>query len=416
MADRFEVQLRRGLVELLEPEAGAYPRWATSPAAARIAEPRQPQRLPWRVGLGSLGIQIGPASRARLAWAIVAAILLVLAVLGGLWALGSQLNPSPAMMCAAGSTPDVPGPVDQPRPPIIAQTGDGGYAGPIVWDGENRRLVLLPRGYSPAWTFDVCTNTWTAMTATTAKWSRPPGVVAFDEDSGLTVAIGDNTVAAYDLTTDTWTEESPAPMWAAEAAYDPRSGSLLVWDGLQMWTYEVDSDTWETLPQGLSRPPRERSCGFEFLDYDVLADRVVLYSETCASSGPETWLFDPRNGAWSKADVETARVSQFIGNDQMVYDATSGRSVAYAGGRVAAYDAVANAWEVLFDAAPGTERFDRFGNAYAFDPLNGRLVVVGGSYRSADEWRGTDDVVAFDVRTRTWIELLAPSRDERGQS
>jgi hypothetical protein len=47
-----------------------------------------------------------------------------------------------------------------------------------------------------------------------------------------------------------------------------------------------------------------------------------------------------------------------------------------------------------------------------YDPINERIVVYGGVVPiTNDPWLvSPDDVPAFDVRTRTWTQLLAPSR------
>jgi hypothetical protein len=52
------------------------------------------------------------------------------------------------------------------------------------------------------------------------------------------------------------------------------------------------------------------------------------------------------------------------------------------------------------------------GIALVYDPVNERVVSVGGSRQTATtatNWMVADDVIAFDLDTRAWIELLAPS-------
>lgn len=399
MDESFDRQLRGGLRRLIDPVNGAHPSWQSSPASERV------MALPaaWHSRLWARS-----GGRRDVAWLAAGAVLLLIALLGlVVGGGGPDGDRSTSGGCPDGMDPYVPGDVSQARPAAHDP------AGPMVWDTEASRLVLLPGGRTPAWTFDVCTNTWRANTRETPIWWRPPGALVHDEDSGLTIAIGDQVVGAYDTGTDTWTIKGPASMVIAQAAYDPRSGRVFVRDqaASRLWNYDVDADSWLEIQQGSVLPPEEGDCGSQFLDYDRAVDRLVLYLESCQWSGPETWLFDPRAGGWSKAAVVTPTIDLFIGNDQMVYDAPNARSVVYAGGRIAAYDSVRNRWEVLFDAGPNDGRFDRVGNALAFDPLNGRLVVVGGLMRTSTVagWQVTDDIVAFDVRTRTWIELLAPS-------
>lgn len=396
MDEPFDRQLRAGLRALIDPVTGTYPSWQGSPAAARVA------------------VGFPPATRARLwladvsgraAW-LVAAALVLLGLLGLLLATGSAPQRLGAVGCPEGSTPDTPGRIDQLRPPIGQQAVP---AGPLVWDSAANRLVLLPEGRTPAWTFDVCTNTWRATKAVTSMSWSPAATVVYDDDSDQIVAVGDHAVAAYDLKTDTWSSKGSTSIWIAQAAFDPVSGQILVRDHetRRMWNYDVDTNAWLALSQGSLLPPDEGNCGSQSLDYDRVADRIVLYLETCGATAPETWLFDPRGSGWSKADVVAPRIIHW-GRNEIAFDTTNARSVLYAGGRVAAYDATANAWEILFDGESGRDRFLRAGNAYAFDPLNGRLVVVGGLVGTADGWSSTNDVLAFDLRTRSWTTLLAP--------
>ncbi len=85
-------------------------------------------------------------------------------------------------------------------------------------------------------------------------------------------------------------------------------------------------------------------------------------------------------------------------------------------GTVAAYDATADDWEIAFGGGiGGFGRFDRMFPIVAYDPVNRRIVVVGGEHRVRDPdthefvgWESLDDVWAFDLSTREWIQLLAP--------
>jgi hypothetical protein len=77
-----------------------------------------------------------------------------------------------------------------------------------------------------------------------------------------------------------------------------------------------------------------------------------------------------------------------------------------------AYDAAADRWDTLYDpGAPDSSDAEALANAAASelareswsmvsDPVNGRLVVLGGT-------RGA--VLAFDATTREWTVLLEPS-------
>jgi len=93
------------------------------------------------------------------------------------------------------------------------------------------------------------------------------------------------------------------------------------------------------------------------------------------------------------------------------------RTFVFTDGLVAAYDAAADRWETLAVAQTSPDGFgygpqNRLGHWMAYDPVNERLVVAGGQYRTADGWVAADDVWAFDPATREWTQLLARSRPE----
>jgi hypothetical protein len=49
-------------------------------------------------------------------------------------------------------------------------------------------------------------------------------------------------------------------------------------------------------------------------------------------------------------------------------------------------------------------------NQLLYDPLNERIIMLGGNVWVADAWIPRDDVWAFDTQAREWIELV-PSKD-----
>src|SRR3972149_5226810 len=89
-------------------------------------------------------------------------------------------------------------------------------------------------------------------------------------------------------------------------------------------------------------------------------------------------------------------------------------------GRGIAYDAAANRWEILeeaFDPRQGEDfgpaPTSRLHRSIVYDPLNERLVVYGGSYRTPDPdriWVQANDVLAFDPATGEGTVLLEAGR------
>lgn len=349
--------------------------------------------------------------RARLAWVLVA-LLALLALVGGLLGVGGWLRADSVtgFTCPGGSDPDVPGPADQARPDVRLMIAE--------WAGNGRIATLT--GTSAPWTFDVCTNTWQAPPGTGAlsagPWPDSPGpqlgTLAYDDAAGLLVAFGGTGIDVFERD-GRWSHRDGGPTPAgAQVGYDPATGLFIVRQigGRQMWTYDLDTNEWLDIVQRPEARPTSSSSGFQLATYDPAAGRFVLVDGSRVYK--TTWLFDPTTSTWT----ESRRVvpfSLFIQTDEIAYDATAGRTLVYAEGRVLAYDAAADApWEVLFEAGPTSRRYDRSAPGVAYDRVNDRLVVFGGRIRDPDSpegWSETDDVIAFDPVSRTWTELLAPS-------
>ena len=111
----------------------------------------------------------------------------------------------------------------------------------------------------------------------------------------------------------------------------------------------------------------------------------------------------------------------------IAYDEAAERTVMlgrnpYASCCSAACDATADHWETLYYAAASedqpaagdTRPECRHANQILYDPVNARLVAFGGHVPTPDGVGfDTDDMLAFDTRTRQWITLLEASEGQR---
>jgi hypothetical protein len=286
----------------------------------------------------------------------------------------------------------------------------------MAFDRQSGWIVLLAAGET--WSFDVCTNTW----ARTDPGQEPaaPLELVYDIDSATTIGVGRETgVWAHDLEANTWTRKGPAPRDGTfRVLYDPASG-LVVAQAIgtkpaEIWTYRVETDTWTQLPQR-GAPDLGSTADHELLAYDASKHRVVAYLTTgCVGCmGRETtWLFDPRTGSWSTASAVTPNVNTgyFASGGEIAYDEATAQTVVFSDGLVIAYEASADRWETVNGTARccGYGATNRLGHWMAYDPVNRRLVVYGGSVRTATGWVEADDVLAFDPATGAWSQLLAP--------
>jgi len=303
----------------------------------------------------------------RLAWVLLLGAALLAALVGGALLVGSQLpRKLPAVVppvgqvyeCPPGSTPDEPGPVDQPRP-----THDSNA--PVAFDRRAGRLVAVVG--AETWTFDVCTNTWTQMYPNRQPPSSERAQLVYDVDSDITILASDTAVWAYDLQDDTWREQGAAPTVLFSLAYDPVSG-LVVATGYSdlklVWNYDVETDTWTPIHQANAGPE------LPVIVYDASVDRLVAYGDGTAGSPPyETWLFDIRTGTWARSAAERPAVGAWFTIPSLAYDEAAGKTVVLLRYPETAYDATADRWELLAEW--------QYPARMVYDPVNRRLVGLG---------------------------------------
>jgi hypothetical protein len=346
-------------------------------------------------------------------------ILLAIALLIALFAAALQAGsvrdarPSGIASCPGDTDPDRPGPAGQERPA-------NEYGFPVTFDRASGRLVAVAVHPTEVWTFDVCTNTWhrTATRLPARHVNLPDRVfeIAYDERAHLTVLFGDP-VMAFDVESDTLTTLGPRPVSEMlHAVYRTATGQLLVRDDLtaRLWSYDVAADAWAEVAQRGDIPPGAGT-GAALLAYDRSVDRLVLYTKTGHRS--EGYELNLRSSTWlrnSEVPPVLDLVMGDLGRHEVAYDEAHARTVLFSSGRVIAYDATAHQWHVVFDSPLGTDEepspgdvSHRAGVSLVYDPLNERVISVGGTRRSADGGTVADDVIAFDLATRTWSELLA---------
>ena len=253
---------------------------------------------------------------------------------------------------------------------------------------------------------------WEQMQTAPANYVN---TVVYDADSDLIVAFVSahpTEVWAYDLESNTWSKkQNPSDeIRARSALYDPVSG-LVVTDRHDdsLATYDVDRDHWETIPIDL---------GFQILaqDTDPPFPGGVLFAyhpglDKILSWGDPMAIIDLRSGEVTIDYHRSPRLEYGFPPPQLLYaqDPESGRGIIHnlGGGSLHAYDPN-QGWDVIygaddFDTGPGARGYD----AMVYDPINGRLVVIGG--RVGGYWGSIDDVWALDIETGEWTELVPAS-------
>jgi hypothetical protein len=325
-------------------------------------------------------------------------------------------------------TPPVWSQLSSSTPPIAPWKWDT----PVIHDTQADRLVVHSGGVSNAtWAFSLITNTWELVNPGASLEARqePSSVVVPPWDAIVSFGgtPGTATVSRFPLDgtgfqTVTTAGLPPAGRYAHAAIYDPVRARMLVFGGRNGSTYLNDvhalsigpTPTWTALsPAG---PPPEQRAYCEAV-YDPVRDRMLVFGGTNASvssfrdlwalslSGTPTWtkLFD--NG------VPPQMPELIPGAAAMVYDSRRDRVVVVA----TESGSLLKAWSCPLT---GTAQWMPFaGSAFermffdaAFDSLNDRVLVFGGTNSAFTSANGELTSLSFPAGTWGAVSLANPPR------
>lgn len=358
----------------------------------------------------------------------------------------------PVASCPQGSEPDTPGPATQARPSF----GEGGAFASM--DTESGVVVVVD-GDAGTWTFDVCTNTWAKQATKGSPPSEWPRLV-YDAASDLTYAFGEDAVFTYDAESATWARVNSQDMVADGPTghswffMDPERRTVYSYntESGEMTSYDLARNRWAPVEQGTVRPP----IGVDAVGaFDASVGRIVLKVSFAGATGEvgidipdtpsvygQTWTFEPATGTWTKIDAYTPELNfgYFPWGGEVAYDTTHRKTVVFADSKLVTFDAATGVWTTAAhgkgwpaEAPPGpplvirhTDGPDelltmtvgplaRHGHALVDDPVNGRVLMLGGQYRSGKDadnpWDEGTDVWAYDVDTNTWTIVVPPRPD-----
>lgn len=375
----------------------------------------------------------------------------------------SQTTAAPsATACPPGAVPDRAGDATAPRPalPDWYQLAAMDPGAPRVIVGETGSV---PEGagrvtVQRVWSFDVCTNAWSQLADEpgSAGVERPAmGQFVTDPASGTVLGLvtGLSPVWSYAPAAGSWsalpTTGGGSDMAWPRAAYDTSAEQVLAFDpnvivgdranggrgATGVLAYRADTGAWTSLAPADGAGADVPSVGMDQYDvaYDSAAARLIMViSPEGSAKGPgQTWAFDPEEATWARgADIpDTLEGGYPAGGWATAFDPATGRTWLFADTAMLGYDARADDWVVAERDAGWPESMmlgevevdpmARSVDSMVLDPVNGRLLVLGGEVRPVGEPVGgfvdegamvaTDDVWAYDPAANTWTMLLAPS-------
>jgi hypothetical protein len=227
------------------------------------------------------------------------------------------------------------------------------------------------------------------------------------------------------------------------AVYDPEGDRLLAFDpnvltadpsSTGVLAYDLEQRAWTVLvgPDAPGEQPRVRMDQYD-VAFDTAAQQLILVITPQSETGEpgRTWRFDPVARTWSKgADIPNTLDGGYPSNGwAMAFEPVSGRTWLFADTAMLGYDALADDWVVAERGSGWPESvmlgdvevdpMARTAGGMVLDPVNDRLVVIGGEVRLIGDAVGgfvdegsllpTDDVWAYDPSANNWTLLLAAS-------
>jgi len=227
------------------------------------------------------------------------------------------------------------------------------------------------------------------------------------------------------------------------AVHDPEGDRLLAFDpnvltadpsSTGVLAYDLAQRAWAVLA-GSDAPgeqPRVRMDQYD-VAFDTAAQQLILVitPQSEADEPGRTWRFDPVARTWSQgADIPNTLAGGYPSTGwATAFEPVSGRTWLFSDTAMLGYDALADDW-VVAERGSGWPESVMLGDVevdpmartvggMVLDPVNHRLVIIGGEVRPIGDAVGgfvregsllpTDDVWAYDPSANNWTLLLAAS-------
>lgn len=184
------------------------------------------------------------------------------------------------------------------------------------------RLIGYTMGPAETWSYDASSNAWENLNATNTPPLRLLCSAAYDVQSDKLILFGGtdvytfipvNETWAYDFTSNTWTEMTPANPPPAQMyqtmVYDSESDVIVMYGGAyddgmgnpvfieNPWAYDYDTDMWVEMEPPVSPPERFAAANV----YDPVSDLMLTFGgATPAGQRNDMWAYDYNADSWTE--------------------------------------------------------------------------------------------------------------------
>lgn len=281
------------------------------------------------------------------------------------------------------------------------------------WDSTRDRIVAFGgevTGVESSAMREWDGTSWSNINPGLKPSARTRPAMAFDAARGETVLFGGGTSFRNDTWTydgSTWTQESPSTVppvrFGAAMVYDAARQVVVLFGGFvpsgqdaaDVW--EWDGSNWTQRPSLVSPPPRG---AHRMVYHDDLQATFLCggYSTPNLSTLPDAWTWD--GTSWT----QVANMPDNLCDQALAYDPGRRRVMLFGGLRIqngtqtnlqAVYEFDGSTW--ITRNPPGPLPIARSATAFAYDEVNGRMLVAGGS-------------TSFGTQFDTWsYELTQPA-------